>query len=298
MELPMTTDVATSRDSFHYYDRHPTKEDLMGESVAQNQLIVYLLALLDWMVRDATTFVASNLNIYTRRDAGEYPLAPDIAIFTNLQIDAATLVALRSWRLYEPGFVPPALVVEVASEGTWARDLNEKPARYAALGVDEYILYDPNTPALLSESRLRAWQRRGSTLELVEADARGRIWSPLLASWLVPDATLLRLYDADGVTRPTRAEAERRGRRAATRRAESEARRAIAATQRAESEARRAESEARRAESEARRAESEARRAESEARRAESEQLAKERAWSKLRELGIDPAMLDTTDAL
>jgi regulator of protease activity HflC (stomatin/prohibitin superfamily) len=47
-----------------------------------------------------------------------------------------------------------------------------------------------------------------------------------------------------------------------------------------------------RAEAEAQRAEAEAQRAEAEAQRAEAERQAKETAWAKLRELGIDPTTL------
>lgn len=33
----------------HYYDLHPTKEDLMGESVAQSTLIHYLISVLTYL---------------------------------------------------------------------------------------------------------------------------------------------------------------------------------------------------------------------------------------------------------
>jgi hypothetical protein len=56
------TDPAEN-ETFHYYDSHPTKEDLMGESAAQSQLIFYLLKVLEWLSQAERWFVVSNLNI-------------------------------------------------------------------------------------------------------------------------------------------------------------------------------------------------------------------------------------------
>jgi hypothetical protein len=88
---------------FHYYDRHPTKEDLMGESTAQSKLIFYLLKVFEWMYRVEGWFVISNLNIFLRRRVREYPLAPDVAVFKGVRIPNTGDRKLRSWRLYEPG---------------------------------------------------------------------------------------------------------------------------------------------------------------------------------------------------
>jgi hypothetical protein len=65
----------------HYYDMHPTKEDLMGESAAQSTLIHYLLSVLTHLFRARPCFIVSNLNIYRHRRRYEYPMAPDIAVF-------------------------------------------------------------------------------------------------------------------------------------------------------------------------------------------------------------------------
>jgi len=139
---------------------------------------------------------------------------------------------------------------------------------YARMGVKEYYAYDPNEPPLRRGRgrRLFGWHLERDRREMRELlpSQDGRLWSPYLASWLVPDREYLRLYDSQGQRRLTRAEAE---------------------TLRADEEKRRDEIEARRAEAETERAEMEAQRAETTTKSARA--LAE-----KLRSLGIDPDQL------
>jgi Uma2 family endonuclease len=118
----------------------------MGESTAQSNLILYLVNVLRWLYQVEGWFVASNLNIYLRRRAHEYPLAPGVAVFKGIQIVNPGARTLRSWRLYEPRRTPPQVVFEISSKETWREDLVDKPAKYAALGVREYYAYEPNDP--------------------------------------------------------------------------------------------------------------------------------------------------------
>jgi Uma2 family endonuclease len=216
---------------FHYYDLHPTEEDLMGESAAQSQLIFYLLQVLNWLYHAEGWFVVSNLNIYRRKERYENPVAPDIAVFKGVVIVNHNSRTFRSWRLYEAERPAAQVVFEVSSDDTWKDDLNAKPAKYAALGVREYFAYDPNEPPYFPkrQGRLRGWQLREGAMVEQTPDEAGRLWSAELESYLAPDGAFLRLYDRPGQRRPTQAEAA---------------------------------------------------------------QAAKEAAWAKLRELGIDPTTL------
>jgi Uma2 family endonuclease len=200
----------------HYYDQHPTEEDLMGESAAQSQLIFYLLQVLEWLYRAERCFVVSNLNIYRRRDRYEYPLAPDVAVFKGVVIPNRAVRDLHSWRLYQPDRPAPRVVFEISSDTTWKDDLEAKPAKYAAMGVQEYYAYDPNDPPYWpgAGGRLRGWRLHEGTMVEVTCDPQARLWSDELASWLVPDGALLRLVDSAGQQRLTEGEAERAAREA------------------------------------------------------------------------------------
>jgi Uma2 family endonuclease len=203
----------------YYYDSHPTEKDLMGEASVHAALVEYLVAVLRWLLREQVCAVYENLNFYQTPNPKEYPLAPDIAV-----IKGYNFRHVRSWRVGKTG-PAPQVVFEIASEETWKKDLHEKPMQYALMGMEEYFAYDPNDPPAWrgTSQRLFGWQlEKGKrAMRAMPVDASGRLWSPSLDSFLVPEMEYLRLYDRNGQPRLTEAEAQKR-------RAEVEARRAEA----------------------------------------------------------------------
>lgn len=242
----------------YYYDSHPTEEDLMGETAAHAALIHYLVSVLNWLCKGQSCAVYKNLNFYQTPDVKEYPLAPDIAVIKGVDYQED----IRSWRVGKTG-PAPHVVLEIASPETWKKDLREKPTLYAQMGAQEYFAYDPHRPPLLrsASSRLFGWHLSAKGAQPMLPGPDGRLWSPLLDSYLVPNGSRLHLYDREGSLRLTEAQAE--------------------------AQARQTEAAARRFEAAARRAEAEARQA------AEQAQLAANRRAEalaeKLRALGIDP---------
>lgn len=238
----------------------------MGETDRHRTLVDYLKWVLEWLFHEQLCTVYANLNFYQTDNDTEHPLAPDIAVIKG--VNAPDFRGLTSWRVGTTG-PAPQVVFEIASAGTWKTDLEEKPLRYAQMGVSEYYAYDPNVPLLpRSEGRrLRGWQLDHRVSEM-SIGSGGRLWSPQLTSFLVPEKEYLRLYDRHGHMLLTRDEA-------ADRRADMEA------LARREAD--------RRANMEAKRADAQARRAQIEAERADREALARQLLEEKLRSLGIDP---------
>jgi Uma2 family endonuclease len=208
----------------YYYDSHSTEEDLMGETSFHADLVHYLVEVLRWLFHGQTCSIYENLNMYQTANANEYPVAPDIAV-----IKGVSQHSTRSWRVGKSG-PAPQVVFEIASEENWKKDLTEKPAKYARMGVQEYFAYDPNEfPLSLSRNRrLFGWRLDPDRQVMVEMSPRpdGSLWSPNLQSWLVPDGTMLRLYDSAGKMRLTGMEAESQQRQVEAQRAEIEATRA------------------------------------------------------------------------
>jgi Uma2 family endonuclease len=199
-----TSDKAVS----YYYDSHPTEEDLMGETALHLAVIRYLADVLMWLFDTQACSIHENLNFYVTDDEDEYPIVPDIAVIKGVPFAFVT-----SWHIGDTG-PAPQVVFEIASESTWERDLEEKPGKYAQMGVQEYYAYDPCEPPLpLSRRKGRCffgWQRDTNTGLLHQLAPRpdGSFWSPHLNSWLRPDGKYLRLYDGSGRRRLTKAEAE------------------------------------------------------------------------------------------
>jgi Uma2 family endonuclease len=208
----------------YYYDSHPTQEDLMGETSWHANLIDYLKAVLIWLFRGQTCTIYDNLNFYQTLEYMEYPVAPDLAVLKGIEFEHA-----KSWTVGRSG-PAPQVVFEILSEETWKKDLREKPATYAGMGVQEYFAYDPNEPPIrrATAKRLFGWRldvRRGEMVEMTPS-AAGWLWSEQLESWLVPDQTYLRLYDRYHQLRLTGEEAQAQRAEEAAERAEQAAERA------------------------------------------------------------------------
>jgi len=208
----------------YYYDSHPTEEDLMGETAVHAALVRYLMAVLTWLFQGQLCAIHENLNFYQTPKQNEQPLIPDIAVIKGVSFEY-----VRSWSVWQTG-VAPQVVFEIASEETWLKDLNEKPIKYAQMGVEEYFAYDPNEPILRRKNprRLYGWQldKARGVMRPMPIGPDGRLWSNHLESFLVPDEAYLRLYDSNGQLRLTKDEAEARRAEAATMRAEEARRRA------------------------------------------------------------------------
>jgi Uma2 family endonuclease len=198
----------------YYYDRHPTEEDLMGESAAQTDLIHYLRDVLTVLYLSQTWFIACNLNIYMTGKYKEAPIVPDLAVFKDVVLIRTQRLQLRSWKMWQTGRPAPSVTFEISSDTTWLKDLEDKPAQYAKLGVTEYFAYDPNEPQEWRDKtkRLRGWRYQASDtgIDIIELspNEQGWLWSDELDSWLVPDVEYLRLYTKDKTRRLTAAEKE------------------------------------------------------------------------------------------
>ena len=95
-------------------------------------------------------YVSGDLLIYYRMNDNTVRLAPDV--FVVFGIDDHLRSSYIIWR---EGGKTPDFVLEIASPGTFIRDMTEKRALYAAIGVTEYWRFDPTgqlfSPALVGE---------------------------------------------------------------------------------------------------------------------------------------------------
>ncbi len=199
-----------------YYDTH----DLEGAELTQSRIhvavIEYLTLVLQWIFHAKDVGVTGGINFYLTENPLEPAKSPDIAVVDGLEVDPANLEETPSYYVGGDG-PPPRVVFEISSKETWRQDLEEKPAKYAAMGVNEYFVYDPNSRSYWirqwrDHNRLVGWRRNSNSgeYELVAKDETGRLWSEVLASWLVVEPEGLRLYTTDGQLRLTEAEALQR----------------------------------------------------------------------------------------
>jgi len=180
-----------------------TEESLVGTDWHQRAIDHTYDALLDlailtgapWHVGNQLTLVAWAL------DGSVWRPSPDIMVHPNAGPAPRKEMVARDDD-------PPALVIEVASESTWRNDVNAlrgKAAGYLALGVRDYLVFDP-TGAYLGVP-CRGWQHSEAGVDDWMPAPDGRYHSRSLGISFRPEGVFLRVYDHDG--RPIASREER-----------------------------------------------------------------------------------------
>ncbi len=259
-------------------------EEDMPESTPQFDQNQHALAVLEWQYKLENWFIGGNLAVvYARR---KY-IAPDLALFKGVVLSPEERKRQKSYRIKLPDRPPPNVVFEFSSADNWEQDLIDKVQKYQEMSAKEYFAFDPNVPMVWrpKAGRLKGWHYTSGTIQQIQPDQRGWLWSAELDSWLGAEDETLQFYDAAGNRRLTAAEAgwlaeeqERAAKEAAWVAREKE---------RADKEAAWVAREKERADKEAAWVATRKERADK-----ERERAAKEAAWAKLRELNIDPESL------
>ncbi|MCY3953326.1 MAG: Uma2 family endonuclease [bacterium] len=139
-------------------------------------------------------YVGQDRNVYYRPLPDSAFVAPDV--FVCFGVDPGPIELAASYRLWEVG-APPAFVLEIASEGTYQNDLEDKPAKYLEMGVTEYWRFDPTggdfyTPVLQGD------RRAGDSWVPIAVDPDGGGRSRVLGLDLCADTHRLRFRDPRG----------------------------------------------------------------------------------------------------
>lgn len=134
--------------AFEYVNGEPVLEasdgQPLGETDAHVDQILGLITSLRELARerhaagldDPALVVGGNQFFYYDRNDKQRRVAPDVYVLRGLP---ETFPAYPAWELP----APPELIIEVSSRSTWKEDLGRKKDVYRALGVREYVIYDP-----------------------------------------------------------------------------------------------------------------------------------------------------------
>ena len=185
-----------------YYPEGPPVPEGNLQTRRRMELVI---ALRHWFDRRAIegAWVCCDINVYYKEGDPKVVVAPDVAVAFG--VDAAAMETESTFRVWDAG-AAPCFALEIASPKTVRTDLYVKPAKYAALGVDEYWRLDPTggdllDPPLQGERRISGRWRQ---IE-VAAEAGGglRARSDVLGLDLCWQPPKLRLWDiSEGVWLP------------------------------------------------------------------------------------------------
>jgi Uma2 family endonuclease len=93
-------------------------------------------------------------------------------------------IAPSIWNTWQPGCDPPSFALEIVSKKSRTKDYDQNPPRYAALGVDELVVFDAE-PHGEETFALQLYRRtsRGQFLRMYAGT--GPVRSKVLRAWLV-----------------------------------------------------------------------------------------------------------------
>jgi Uma2 family endonuclease len=208
-------------------------EEPVPESRSHDLTVDLLRALLaHWAGRtQRDAIVGRNIAVRWERDRPQIGVDPDVYV---VEPPPPERDALKSLRLWEPGHRAPLLAIEVVSASNSKKDYASAPEKYAASGVRELWIFDPQLVGPKAHGgpvRLQIWSRdeTGSFARGYAGD--GPAHSSAIGAWLfvVDEGARLRIADdAAGISWWTTAEEAERTAKEAERTAKEAALRRIA----------------------------------------------------------------------
>ena len=169
-----------------------------GEPMAETELqyipLTNTVSILRNRFRDRTdVYIIGDMLVYYRMNDNTVSVAPDVfAVF-----GATGNHPRDSWLVWREGKAPD-FVMEIASPGTWRRDVGEKRNIYAGMGVTEYWRFDPTgecfTPALVGEQLVNGQYQPLPVVVDHSGTLRGHS-AVLELNFHVEDDLELRVYD-------------------------------------------------------------------------------------------------------
>ncbi len=182
-------------------DKYPSSD---GKPMAETGIHVMTMiwlhqALEDFFDDPKWPFIATDMFWYYQMGKVKKRVAPDamVCMVENRW--------RRSYLQWNENGVPPSIVFEVASKGTWSKDFNEKFALYESLGVNEYAIFDPE--AIYVHPPLQMFRLRKRKYQPVRVDRNGLYASELGFSLRGEDKMLRLVRTADASLVLTKAEA-------------------------------------------------------------------------------------------
>ena len=150
-------------------------------------------ALLARYERDPHTFVGINVQLRYREGADTRALVPDVFVVFGVPAGKRS-----SYRVWEEGKAPD-FVLEVASPGTYRKDLGSKKNAYEEMGVPEYGVVDPKGG--MHRPRLQLFRLEGGVYKPVSSrsgpDGSLAVTSETLGLELRLEEDDLRLWDPE-----------------------------------------------------------------------------------------------------
>lgn len=160
----------------------------MAETDIHRDLIIELIRCLEFFFAERDdVYVTGNIMFYYVEGIPAEVISPDVMVCFGVSKGNRS-----SYKTWEENDVVPSVVIEVASQGTWKKDRNEKKDLYEMLGVKEYYIFNPKHPKTLPA--FLAYKLVQGVFEQVKVED-GKVKSEVLGLDLVDTGKTLRLFN-------------------------------------------------------------------------------------------------------
>ncbi|HEY3568186.1 MAG TPA: Uma2 family endonuclease [Thermoanaerobaculia bacterium] len=176
--IPLQQDV-----EYPYSDGQPMAES----EIHLNEMLDLIAALRRRYQAEPKVYVAGNMFLYYRKGDPRSVVAPDVFL-----VRGVSKRKRKSYKLWEEGRIP-SLVIEVTSDSTSDEDVDKKKICYEMLGVEEYILHDPEGDYL--NPRLQGFRLARGRYEPIPLHRDGSLDSRVTGLTLQVEGKNLRLID-------------------------------------------------------------------------------------------------------
>ena len=136
----------------------------MAESDSARDYLTYCVEALQLYFQDRQdVYVSGNLFIYYQQGTPSAVIAPDVFVIFGVEKKPR-----MSYKVWQENNQIPQFILEITSKTTQTQDEEDKPLKYARLGVREYFQYDPTGDYLnpqLKGYTLVAGKYQAKTLE-------------------------------------------------------------------------------------------------------------------------------------
>ncbi|MEP7124330.1 MAG: Uma2 family endonuclease [Byssovorax sp.] len=155
-------------------------EDDMGEGSLQRFISELLRVLIErWLEdRGKPAFVGADQYFYWEQYNPRECVAPDVYVLPGVVPGKS----VGAWKVWETGCVP-SFAFEVVSQDV-EKDYLTSPGKYARLGVEELVVFDPDFALSQARFRFQVFRKSKRGLVLVEATNADRVKSKILGCHL------------------------------------------------------------------------------------------------------------------
>jgi Uma2 family endonuclease len=157
-------------------------EEKMGQGAAHGRAVMLAVGLITSLRAEQKREAYVGWDVFVEWDPNDprARVSPDAFLLDGQPPGIAPSI----WCTWDPGCDPPRFALEIVSKKSRAKDYDQNPLKYAALGTEELAIFDPE-PRGPDAFALQVYRRTSRGQFLRAYAGPGPVESKVLGAWLV-----------------------------------------------------------------------------------------------------------------